>query len=187
MGVKIFIPVGTKFGLLTVIKELSIEEKKSLNLKSKSVRYLCSCECGGNTTTTGVKLRSGHTKTCGCSRNSPNPNARFLAIYQTYKIRANKKKIDFSLNENSFKELITNNCHYCNEPPNNLSKLKLKTYLEPFYYNGIDRVDSSKGYVLNNCVPCCEQCNRMKLDWTQEEFLKQIEAIVNYDKLTRSK
>ena len=28
--------------------------------------------------------------------------------------------------------------------------------------NGIDRLDSSKGYALDNCVPCCHMCNMMK-------------------------
>ena len=28
--------------------------------------------------------------------------------------------------------------------------------------NGIDRLDSSVGYILDNCVPCCHMCNMMK-------------------------
>jgi hypothetical protein len=47
-------------------------------------------------------------------------------------------------------------CYYCGE----LSK-------------GIDRLDSTKGYEVENCVSCCEQCNYMKLDYTQEEFIKK--------------
>lgn len=27
---------------------------------------------------------------------------------------------------------------------------------------GLDRVDQSKGYTKDNCVPCCGQCNRWK-------------------------
>ncbi len=29
-------------------------------------------------------------------------------------------------------------------------------------YNGIDRVDNSKGYILSNCKPCCGHCNYIK-------------------------
>jgi 5-methylcytosine-specific restriction endonuclease McrA len=37
---------------------------------------------------------------------------------------------------------------------------------------GIDRVDNSIGYTPDNCVPCCTQCNRIKLDHlTYEEML----------------
>lgn len=28
--------------------------------------------------------------------------------------------------------------------------------------SGIDRVENDKGYILDNCVPCCAQCNRDK-------------------------
>jgi hypothetical protein len=40
-------------------------------------------------------------------------------------------------------------------------------------YNGIDRVDS-KGYVPDNCVPCCEPCNTAKLDRSYQEFVSWI-------------
>lgn len=29
---------------------------------------------------------------------------------------------------------------------------------------GIDRIDSSKGYIAGNCQPCCQRHNRMKSD-----------------------
>ena len=31
-----------------------------------------------------------------------------------------------------------------------------------FHYNGIDRLDSSKGHTIINCVPCCKYCNLAK-------------------------
>jgi len=49
---------------------------------------------------------------------------------------------------------------------------KLKNYI-----NGLDRVDSSKGYIKDNVVTCCENCNRAKLDLTQQEFFAMIKSI----------
>lgn len=46
--------------------------------------------------------------------------------------------------------------------------------------NGIDRLDSEKGYVKENCVPCCWDCNRMKQTLTEQQFLKKVEQIYNY-------
>lgn len=42
---------------------------------------------------------------------------------------------------------------------------------------GIDRVDSKKHYTIENCVPCCTICNRMKSDMTQDAFLAHLERI----------
>lgn len=36
---------------------------------------------------------------------------------------------------------------------------------------GIDRIDSSFGYVEGNVVPCCLGCNYAKLDYSQEDFI----------------
>ena len=33
-----------------------------------SARWLCHCECGGETIASGCDLKSGHTRTCGCGR-----------------------------------------------------------------------------------------------------------------------
>ena len=47
-----------------------------------------------------------------------------------------------------------------------------------FRYNGIDRVDSSKGYLPNNVVACCTTCNRMKLDHSRNEFITHLKSII---------
>jgi len=43
---------------------------------------------------------------------------------------------------------------------------------------GLDRVDSSAGYVFANVVSCCVVCNRMKLDHSQEAFIEHCRRIV---------
>jgi len=45
---------------------------------------------------------------------------------------------------------------------------------------GIDRVDSSIGYRLSNCVPCCTMCNRMKLNYDKDIWLEHIERIAKH-------
>lgn len=50
---------GQRFGRLTVVS-------RAENAKGGNVRWNCSCECGGNTTTNGSSIRSGHTTSCGC-------------------------------------------------------------------------------------------------------------------------
>lgn len=56
------IPVGTKFGQLTVLS-------KTPRVNSKgSTKYHCLCDCGEECDIDGVKLVNGHTKSCGCYR-----------------------------------------------------------------------------------------------------------------------
>lgn len=50
---------GQRFGKLTI-------EKRVENNKHNQAMWLCKCECGGTTITTTQKIKSGHTKSCGC-------------------------------------------------------------------------------------------------------------------------
>jgi hypothetical protein len=51
--------------------------------------------------------------------------------------------------------------------------LKLDLY-KRYIYNGVDRVDSSKGYVKENVVPCCKWCNIAKGNKSAAEFKEHI-------------
>lgn len=52
---------GQKFGRLTVIKRLGVD-------KSRSVVWLCKCDCGNYIEVKGTELRRGRTTSCGCYR-----------------------------------------------------------------------------------------------------------------------
>jgi hypothetical protein len=46
---------------------------------------------------------------------------------------------------------------------------------------GLDRLDNSKGYDLDNVVPCCGDCNRLRGDrLTPEETRVAVQAIQQY-------
>src|SRR5208282_755064 len=72
-------------------------------------------------------------------------------------------------------------CNYCGELP---SRTKTMTG-EVFSYNGIDRVDSSRGYVRRNVVSCCSICNRAKSDSPVEVFLAWATRIAAYQAKTQ--
>lgn len=50
---------GIKFGLLTVVEYVGI-------MTDKRAHWKCRCDCGNESIVNGSKLRSGHTKSCGC-------------------------------------------------------------------------------------------------------------------------
>ena len=62
-----------------------------------------------------------------------------------------------------------------------MDKRKTASYKNEYEeINGIDRIDSSKEYSLDNCVPCCEMCNKMKNTYTQDVFFEKITQIYNH-------
>jgi hypothetical protein len=62
------------------------------------------------------------------------------------------KEIPLDLTFEQYKELIASEvCHYCGDAL-------------PDVGFGLDRKDSSLGYNIGNCVPCCTACNKIRGD-----------------------
>jgi len=53
--------LGHRFERLVVVG-------RSERISSAGALWVCQCDCGGQTVTTSLKLRNGHTKSCGCHR-----------------------------------------------------------------------------------------------------------------------
>ncbi len=99
-------------------------------------------------------------------------------IYYSYQTRAKKYDLDFTLDRESFVRITQKSCWYCGVEPSNRGHLV--GYYGDFIYNGIDRINSSKGYVDGNIVPCCGKCNTMKTNMNVLTFTKQAMKIANY-------
>lgn len=103
------------------------------------------------------------------------------ALYSQYKYRAKKRDYSWELTKEEVRELSKQNCTYCNSEPSQISKSNSRGDTHGDYvYNGIDRVDSSEGYYLANCVPCCKRCNWMKREMSTNDFIEHIKSIVEY-------
>lgn len=75
---------------------------------------------------------------------------RTSAAFATYRAHAAKRNLEFQLTREEFDALCSRECTYCRRPTTATNR------------NGVDRRDSSRGYVAGNCVPCCAECNQMK-------------------------
>lgn len=91
--------------------------------------------------------------------------------YKKYKSEAEKRNVLFDLAYEEFEAIITQPCHYCKSLPEDEFGNK---------YTGIDRVDSSQGYTITNCVPCCDMCNWMKLDHSLEHWTSKMSQILSH-------
>ncbi len=171
------IPVGTRFGRLVTLSP-------PLNGKVK-----CLCDCGKTTTQRSYNL--GRVVSCGCYNREKNrvPGAQsaWRQIHRTYKHSAKKRSLLFDLSIEQVIELCSGDCVYCGAAPteyqgaqkNYLASAANKRTKEPdlafaqtkvVQSNGIDRIDPNQGYIVDNCVSCCWDCNTAKLDRTLEDF-----------------
>lgn len=81
-------------------------------------------------------------------------------LFQRYREGARRRGYFFDLLLEEFQFLTSSDCHYCGAKPNH--KHKLKNAHGFYIYNGVDRVDNTSGYNVENCVPCCRKCNTTK-------------------------
>jgi hypothetical protein len=87
-------------------------------------------------------------------------------IYAQDKGSAKYRGIFFNLSKQEHEFIIKQPCSYCGKLPNP--------------YNGIDRFDSNLGYELNNCRPCCSDCNYNKNDTPFDTWIKHNQKIIAY-------
>jgi len=106
-------------------------------------------------------------------------------LYYEYQANAEKRDISFCLSFKAFNLIIINNCHYCGTEPTSVDRWKKKEHKNQpkLKYNGIDRIDSDKGYNLKNVVPCCSICNLMKNYLKTDIFLAHIPKIYEFQKI----
>jgi hypothetical protein len=206
LGKHKLIEIGQVFGRLTVIEELPERTKK------RTRKYFCYCICGNSIGVCGGQLNSGNTKSCGClvkermvalsiaNRKAPG-HLSWTALYGAYKLNAKYKKNLFSITFEQFKEICSRDCYYCGISPSyynyylkadgsrrhRAKSNDTTTELATIYANGIDRADNDKGYVLENCIPCCKTCNYMKTDMSKEDFEKWLDRVAEHRKSTEIK
>lgn len=173
------IKIGTRFSDLVILKEL---QKRAHN---GTIQYLCQCDCGNITIAYSTCLRAGKHKSCGCRRHLPHHAlpagiAGFNALFKAYQHQAKQREYKFNLTKQQFQELTSSNCFYCGIKPIQEKRSRADSKSEPYFYNGIDRINNTKGYIIENCIACCGICNRMKQNLSQEDFLKHISKIKKY-------
>lgn len=165
--------VDQKFNRLLVIS-------KTKNKRNKTA-YLCLCDCGNEIIVTLSDLKSNHTKSCGCLSvevrkiqlqnlhiSNKKYDSRILSARDVWR-RYKKEGLSFE----DFYELSQKNCFYCDCLPINNNNGE-------FYYNGLDRIDSSLGHTIDNVVSCCKDCNFAKQDMTVKEFYEWVNKIYSY-------
>ena len=158
--------IGNRFGQFIVLSEHG-------KAKDGHTQYLCRCECGTEKIIAGNLLVTGKTKSCGCSRRTGSVKHM---IYHAVQRHTENRNLCFELTEQQVMDIVFCNCFYCGCEGSNTIR---NTY-EEIKWNGLDRIDSSKGYTIDNVVPCCKYCNQAKNNLTQDEFYDWIKRVVKH-------
>lgn len=174
---------GKTFGQLTV---LCLKEIKIDKLNKNNYYYDCLCSCGNRTVRKSTGLQNGTSKSCGCLQlkfasqlnKKGFGEASVNSVYGQYRAKSKKYKIPFDISREDFLFISQQNCHYCGKTPSNKKRSNYDN--GDFVYSGIDRIIPSKGYTIENTVPCCIQCNVSKLDYSQQEFYSWIDRVYNH-------
>jgi len=88
--------------------------------------------------------------------------------YSYAKCSAKQNNKIFKLSKKEYSQIASKNCYYCDKPSQGLG-------------TGLDRIDNCKkiGYVKENILPCCWQCNKIRGDiLSVEETKVAIEAVL---------
>ena len=183
-----------KYGRLTVISHAG-KDHRGKHL------WLCLCECGNKKVVVSDNLSSGKSNSCGCLK------AEFLARkgnqfglhddrelallkvqYHHIKKRNKDKGFGDVISFEVFSHLSKSPCKYCGleyskEIGDRLSESPKQKRLSDHILrcNGIDRVDSSKGYTEENSVSCCKHCNIAKNTMSEDDFYKWIKRVYEFN------
>ena len=97
-------------------------------------------------------------------KNKARPHIR----YKYLKNQGRQYSLEVKLTFKEYTDLISKPCYYCNDEMNT-----------PSFGRGLDRIDNSKGYLIDNVLPCCTTCNQTRSDkFTVEETLIMIKSVL---------
>ena len=151
------IEVGQRFGALTV---------QGFQGKGSGIprRAQCLCDCGAIYDVNVSRLFYGVTVMCRKCLKISKRAPREITIgdaFRRYKHSARYRGHVFSLTIEDVERIYFSDCTYCGLSP----------------AKGIDRRESTIGYIFENCVPCCKRCNYAKGTETEKDFLEWIARI----------
>ena len=177
---RIHLPIGHRSGFLTVIG--------SAVRSGEYQRYmwLCKCDCGAEKRIATAHLLSKKIKSCGCATGPKTTNVERgrKAVITRYRQAASARGFVWGLTNEGAIGLLEAPCYYCGSLPASVHKILERAHVAGrcYIYNGIDRVDSSQGYVPGNVVTACAQCNYAKGNLNQMDFLAWVQRIAAWQK-----
>jgi len=178
--------MGQRFNRLTVIDYLGSQYQNGRS--GTSIMWRCQCDCGNIVDIPASHLMTGHTQSCGClglskllggghNKLDEGLAAAHVLLYN-YQKSARQRGYSWKIEPRLFLELTSSHCHYCGCAPSQVQTANGKrNYNGNYVYNGVDRIDNTKGYQPDNVRPCCKHCNVAKASMTEDDFFDWIKRV----------
>lgn len=165
---------GKKFHNLTVIK-----------ISDKTIRkaiWECKCSCGNITHVVGNALRRGEIRSCGCLRKIIAYGDISGYFFTRIKRHAEKRQIYFDICIKNIWELFIKQDKKCA-----LTGIDLVLTRKRGSDNtaSLDRIDSSKGYTLDNIRWVHKEINIMKMDLSDIELIEWAKKLVSFNQKSK--
>lgn len=185
--------IGESFSNLTIVEIVNLNELR----KGRGTGVLAKCSCGrfvgpmslarlyGNEKTKPVEsCKSCSAIIGGLKKRMLDSNRSKKLVKATYKRHAKERNIAFLLSDDEFFSKIVEPCSYCGaiNVSCRAAPQEAIEYAESFPYTGLDRIDSSGAYEINNVQACCIICNRAKSDMSEAAFLKWIDRCYEFNR-----
>lgn len=139
---------GLRFGHLTVLE-------KSQIVRGRQRLWKCVCDCGKETFVAGGNLRSGHTKSCGCYRESGRANLHRThggSRSRLYEIYHGMKKRCYNPNCKAYARYGGRGITICDEWLDSFESFREWALSNGYQDNlSIDRIDNDGLYAPENC------------------------------------
>lgn len=174
---------------ITLIERIQVPNKNGKSHRN-CWRYICDCgEVGIRREET---IKSGHNLSCGCqssySQGQAEKNKKWKGYgeisalyYWDLKNKARKRKLEWSISIKDLWNLFLKQQKQCSYLKEKLifstNALKRKGIIQTA---SLDRIDSKKGYTLNNIEWVHKEVQMMKKDMNKQMFLNWIKLIIKY-------
>lgn len=186
-GVNLVVKQGDTFNDWTVTEKGSYTK---LDKNRKVVSYIqVKCKCGYIKESRKYQIVRGVVKKCrNCKKKEGFNNGRFsgyedIGGYYVGQLRegAHRRDIEFDITPEQMWELLIKQKFKCA-----LSGLPIKTsrsinYKKKIQTASLDRIDSSKGYTLENVQWVHKEINQMKSNRLEEDFIFYCKAVAKFN------
>jgi hypothetical protein len=175
-----------RYGKLLVINHSHITKTKH---NSSVHHWKCKCDCGNIKTVRGDCLTRKVTKSCGCINKQIgklHPTWKGYgdissSLYKQYKWSAKTRKINFDLTIKQIWDLYLKQNTKC--AITNLQLTFPKNALDTNSNASLDRIDSSKGYSIDNVQWVDKRINFMKITLKNDEFIELCKLVAHHNSI----
>lgn len=182
---------GLPFGDITGLKQGDLEVVKFVENREQTSWWLCRCKCGIEKIIPRYSLvPSSKLQSCGCSRSkvpTGSQNKRWTgsgemsgSYWRNITNGAKHRNLPVTITKEEAWQLFLEQERKCA-----LSDLPLKFPSKEKARDGtasLDRIDSNKGYTSDNVQWIHKDINRMKMDMSENEFIRLCKLIISKNK-----